>query len=1338
MEDDLINKPIVKTILKYTVVALFFGVLGFFYSYHLPDFKIWSIDQIDKQSTKHTPVRVLVSNIDFHAFPIGVSFKNIRVTPKKPLDEALNESFVKEVKFSLNPFSFITGLFQFSKIEIIEPEVHIKSIKAFEKLKDPNSKPEINLRSILKIPLNTFTIHRMDLSIEPEENIPKIKLNDFSIEVENQKSSALFSFLSPQLLIYDPQIAEVPVDISLGSRFLVQENQILMSAFKIKKGDSYILAAGYTETPISNIKFDEVNLKIKTSLRLDQLRKQLLPFLKDKKIPEMSGTLDAQTFIEKKSQSPISTQSKFHFKNLKLMQYDIGSVIGQAIFQNEQIQSQKIQIRNEAGKINLTDLSVKISEPVQYSAKIGLENLQLQGLMKSLGLGNVPVQLSVNTTIPCSGGLTQTPLIKCNGEVTLNNLRVYNENLDIVSVEKGTLKGSVELTKSQVITAAAITIGNETKGTAWGYIDFAKGFSFDYESPNLNLKDFSLANLDLEGVLKGKGSVKGDSNAATFGMSVHAQDFVIKKYFTGDFTTDLSYKKGHLKLNDIDGLIRTTKYMGVLDVNLSDGKIVGDINAPYLELSDIQKALAKVTALPFEIYGGGTAKINLQGPLDFSLLSYTLKSHISNGNVANESFDELNFDVTSKNGNVTVDRAIVKKAGGTMTLSGTAKPNGHIQTEWIGKDFTLQSINSFAKTELNMNADLNFNLTLTEHILSPKSLLTGTLTKTTVSQEPIPDSKFTMTFSKNTIEGSGKLMGDKIDAKFIIPMNPDAPFSLKAKTEKWDFVPLIHLISSKSRAQEFATSLTADIDLSAPKNGFWNSNGTINIKDLRIQRGIKEMRTYDPVTLKFVGGNLEVKKLGLRGDNTSLEINSVKSSGYPFGLSVNGKIDLGLISFLTPFFDDLRGNLALTTQLFFGQNSWKFLGSAFVTDASVRVDAFPHSFDDISADILFSDDKIILNRFTSDFANGRMTGNGNIEIKGARNVKTDLYGRFDNVTLRVPQDVTTKGSGDFHVTGNWFPYLFEGNYVVQSGLYTKPLQQESDSKMSVTRSQLLPESLLKKTAEVAIFDLDVIFNRGVDVRNDLIESKAYGRLKIKGPPNRAILLGQLQMQRNGKFFFRDTTFEFETADIKFNDPNKINPDLYISANAVVEENVQNRIQRYEINMLVQGKADNPSLTFTSNPPRSEKDIASLLALGVTTETYSTDQKVGENQLQRQSYEVGASILTKNKFGRDLQNRTGLEFKVSSAIDQRNNSPSPKITISKQWTPRVGTSASRTFGELTTQDVKVEYQLNRNVSLIGSWEGRELSNSSTASTTTNENKNTTDILGIDIEYKLEFK
>src|SRR5690606_39001902 len=114
------------------------------------------------------------------------------------------------------------------------------------------------------------------------------------------------------------------------------------------------------------------------------------------------------------------------------------------------------------------------------------------------------------------------------------------------------------------------------------------------------------------------------------------------------------------------------------------------------------------------------------------------------------------------------------------------------------------------------------------------------------------------------------------------------------------------------------------------KNGIWGSTGTAMIRELQVQRGIKEMKAAAPFTLHFNNGTLDVKKFALRGDNTSLEINSIKTPNFPLSLALNGKIDLGLLSFLTPFFDDLRGSLAVTTQFSISPTDWKLLGSAFI------------------------------------------------------------------------------------------------------------------------------------------------------------------------------------------------------------------------------------------------------------------------------------------------------------------------------------------------------------------------------------------------------------------------
>ncbi len=54
-------------------------------------------------------------------------------------------------------------------------------------------------------------------------------------------------------------------------------------------------------------------------------------------------------------------------------------------------------------------------------------------------------------------------------------------------------------------------------------------------------------------------------------------------------------------------------------------------------------------------------------------------------------------------------------------------------------------------------------------------------------------------------------------------------------------------------------------------------------------------------------------------------------------------------------------------------------------------------------------------------------------------------GTFEKITLNVPDKMKTTGSGNFSFTGNWFPFLLKGNYVVSDGLMTKEFGGEQAS-----------------------------------------------------------------------------------------------------------------------------------------------------------------------------------------------------------------------------------------------------------------------------------------------------
>lgn len=67
---------------------------------------------------------------------------------------------------------------------------------------------------------------------------------------------------------------------------------------------------------------------------------------------------------------------------------------------------------------------------------------------------------------------------------------------------------------------------------------------------------------------------------------------------------------------------------------------------------------------------------------------------------------------------------------------------------------------------------------------------------------------------------------------------------------------------------------------------------------------------------------------------------------------------------------------------------------------------------------------------------------------------------------------------------------------------------------------------------------------------------------------------------------------------------------------------------------------------------------------------------------------------------------------------------------------MSTSTSRTLGSSNvTQDATVKYQLNDNIAVIGNWEGRELEDQTGGSKT---DAKKSDVIGIDLEYRVEFK
>ncbi|MNL06346.1 hypothetical protein D3C87_1269790 [compost metagenome] len=261
--------------------------------------------------------------------------------------------------------------------------------------------------------------------------------------------------------------------------------------------------------------------------------------------------------------------------------------------------------------------------------------------------------------------------------------------------------------------------------------------------------------------------------------------------------------------------------------------------------------------------------------------------------------------------------------------------------------------------------------------------------------------------------------------------------------------------------------------------------------------------------------------------------------------------------------------------------------------------------------------------------------------------------------------------------------------------------------------------------EPILLDLQIILGRNIIVKNSLIDGAVVGNIQVKGPPDNPLLFGRITTEKKSQLIFKDKIFDIQTGVIDFKDPNEINPDLYLSANA--------RINEYDVNVLAQGASKNLVIRLTSVPPLSEQDIVSLIALGMTS-TSMDQNALSRSQAEQTGAEIGGAVLAK-PIDKVFEKTLGLNFQVSNQYDSTRNISVPKVTLSRRVTEKIKASASRAVGDSQAYDVKLEYQLNNNLNAVGSYESKDTENDTTQ--TTNESDYQS-IFGLDLEFKREFK
>lgn len=432
-----------------------------------------------------------------------------------------------------------------------------------------------------------------------------------------------------------------------------------------------------------------------------------------------------------------------------------------------------------------------------------------------------------------------------------------------------------------------------------------------------------------------------------------------------------------------------------------------------------------------------------------------------------------------------------------------------------------------------------------------------------------------------------------------------------------------------------------------------------------------------------------------------------------------------------------------------------YAGSVTLRDGSLLLRTLPAAIDNINVDVRVGQDEIRLENASARMGGGTVHARATLPVRGFDFGTATATIAARNLALPVAEDVNMAVNADLIATWNAqldaeerpIPRVV-GDVSILSFEYARPITVRADINSLTQRVKRTHVDLYDPDDDIVDFEVSVRAHRPLRLRNNLADMMFTidsGALTVTGTNQRVGMRGGLRVRPGGRLRLRNNEFEVREGLVRFDDPNRIEP--MVDVTAVTEYRRYSQAQAatastatassgssssgvsraggyWRIQLRAHGDADNLRLDLTSEPALSQEDILLLLTLGVT--------QAELDQMQASSIGESAAVEALSTLtGADTAVRDNIpvidDFRFGSSYSSRSGRTEPNVTVGKRVTDRV--RANVTSGLSDSREVRsnIEWQLTGQTSVLGSYDNvNNVSNSWVGN------------LGADIRFRITFE
>lgn len=460
-------------------------------------------------------------------------------------------------------------------------------------------------------------------------------------------------------------------------------------------------------------------------------------------------------------------------------------------------------------------------------------------------------------------------------------------------------------------------------------------------------------------------------------------------------------------------------------------------------------------------------------------------------------------------------------------------------------------------------------------------------------------------------------------------------------------------------------------------------NFTVAIESVKVQND-------GPLRFKVGDGVLRLQQFKIAGTDTTMTARgSVEFSGArTLDLRADGRVNLALVQ---SFNTDLHASGALNFDMRAAGTISRptLFGTVRVENGTVTSINYPVGISAMNGTLIFNQDRGQIQQLSGTVGGGQVMFGGFVSY--GNGLSFDVNGKATDVRLRYPQGFSETVNGDLRLTGTRVSSTLSGQLTV----IRFNVSPQFDMAVAIAAAKA-PPAPPDPTSWLNNLRLNVRVNSAPDLQLNTSLAKLSGdmSLTVRGTAIRPAVLGRINITE-GQMSFNGATYQIDRGDITFSNPVKIEPVIDVAATT--------RVRDYDLTLGFHGPLDRLSTTYRSEPPLPTADIISLLAFGKTREeaeiasaTQATFSESASNAILGQALNAAVGTRVQRLFG-----VSGVHI-APDVTGVNATDPNARVTIqqqvSKDFTVTYITDLTRSNQQ---QSIQVEYNYNRNVSIIGS-------------------------------------